>query len=118
MDDQEPVELNEAAAAYRVEPRSGFESRGGMWPVPGSDGMFSAQPHLVFSAADFKTKCLALMDLVDKHGGDITITKRGKPVAKLVPATTDPRKSLKGSVLYTADDIDRPRPELWRRRVE
>ena len=112
------MELREAAAAYRAEPRSEFDTHGGMWPVPGSDGMYSARPHLVFSAAEFKARCLALMDLIDQHGGDITITKRGKPVAKLVPATPKPKRSMKGSVLYTADDIDRPRPEWWGRRAE
>lgn len=34
-------------------------------------------------AAEFKAKCLALLDEVDAEG--IIITKRGKPVAKLVP---------------------------------
>ncbi len=34
-------------------------------------------------AAEFKAKCLALLDEVDSEG--IIITKRGKPVAKLVP---------------------------------
>ncbi len=36
------------------------------------------------SAAKFKEQCLALMDSVGPEG--ITITKRGKPVARLVPA--------------------------------
>lgn len=34
-------------------------------------------------AAKFKAQCLALIDEVDEEG--IVITKRGKPVAKLVP---------------------------------
>jgi len=34
-------------------------------------------------AAKFKEKCLSLLDSVGPEG--ITITKRGKPVAKLVP---------------------------------
>ncbi|MGE5594453.1 MAG: type II toxin-antitoxin system Phd/YefM family antitoxin [Hyphomicrobiales bacterium] len=34
-------------------------------------------------AATFKEQCLALLDEVDPEG--IVITKRGKPVAKLVP---------------------------------
>ena len=37
------------------------------------------------SAADFKTHCLAAMDAVNKQRLPIVITKRGKPVAKLVP---------------------------------
>lgn len=35
------------------------------------------------SAAKFKEQCLALMDTVGPEG--IVITKRGKPVARLVP---------------------------------
>ncbi len=38
-------------------------------------------------AAKFKEQCLSLLDEVDPDG--IVITKRGKPVAKLIPLTTD-----------------------------
>ena len=38
------------------------------------------------TAAEFKAKCLALMDQVAASGEGIVITKRGKPVARLVPA--------------------------------
>ena len=34
-------------------------------------------------ASEFKVKCLKLMDEVADGGGEIVITKRGKPVAKL-----------------------------------
>ena len=34
-------------------------------------------------AAKFKEQCLAILDSVDEEG--IVITKRGKPVAKLIP---------------------------------
>lgn len=34
-------------------------------------------------AAKFKEQCLALLDQVDEEG--IVITKRGRPVAKLIP---------------------------------
>jgi len=37
-------------------------------------------------AGEFKAKCLAIMDQVFQSGESILITKRGKPVAKLVPA--------------------------------
>ena len=37
-------------------------------------------------AAKFKAQCLALMDTVSASGEGILITKRGKPVAQLVPA--------------------------------
>lgn len=35
------------------------------------------------SAAKFKEQCLAILDAVDEEG--IVVTKRGKPVAKLIP---------------------------------
>ncbi len=37
-------------------------------------------------AGEFKTRCLALMDDVRSTREPVIITKRGKPVAKLVPA--------------------------------
>ena len=37
------------------------------------------------AAGEFKARCLALMDDVQSTREPIVITKRGKPVAKLVP---------------------------------
>lgn len=37
-------------------------------------------------AGEFKAHCLALMDEVERTREPIVVTKRGKPVAKLVPA--------------------------------
>ncbi len=44
------------------------------------------------SAAEFKAKCLKIMDEIARTRKPIVITKRGKPVAKLVPAELTPRK--------------------------
>jgi prevent-host-death family protein len=49
------------------------------------------------SAAKFKEQCLALLDQVDGDG--IVITKRGKPVAKLIPLSAD-SASLIGSLKH------------------
>jgi prevent-host-death family protein len=38
-------------------------------------------------AGQFKAKCLAIMDRVQKTGESVLITKRGKPVAQLLPAS-------------------------------
>ena len=38
-------------------------------------------------AAQFKAQCLAVMDQVSQSGRAIVITKHGKPVVKLVPAS-------------------------------
>jgi len=51
------------------------------------------------AAAKFKEQCLALLDEVDPDG--IVITKRGKPVAKLIPFASDSASligSLKGKL--------------------
>ncbi len=37
------------------------------------------------SATEFRAKCLGLIDEVAETGREIVITKRGKPVARLVP---------------------------------
>jgi len=38
------------------------------------------------AAGTFKAQCLAIMDQVLQSGEPVVITKRGRPVAKLVPA--------------------------------
>lgn len=52
--------------------------------------------HRLVSATEFKAKCLALLDEVQEHGGTITVTKRGRPVATVSPAKRKPFKSTKG----------------------
>jgi prevent-host-death family protein len=41
------------------------------------------------AAGAFKANCLAVMDEVQAKRITVVITKRGKPVAKLVPINTD-----------------------------
>ena len=53
-------------------------------------------------AAQFKARCLKLLDEVAETGETIVVTKRGKPVAKVEPVEEPP--SLKGSVIYLIDD--------------
>jgi len=51
------------------------------------------------AAAKFKEQCLSILDEVDEEG--IVITKRGKPVAKLIPIRAESASligSLKGKV--------------------
>jgi prevent-host-death family protein len=42
------------------------------------------------AATEFKTNCLRLMDQVAQQRRPIVITKRGKPVAKLMPVEPEP----------------------------
>jgi prevent-host-death family protein len=44
-----------------------------------------AEPADHVTAAEFKAKCLRLMDEVAKRRTPLVITKRGKPLVKLVP---------------------------------
>ncbi len=53
------------------------------------------------SAAEFKAKCLKLMDEIAKTRKPIVITKRGKPVAKLVAVDPEPRQRLFGCMAGT-----------------
>jgi prevent-host-death family protein len=58
------------------------------------------------SAAKFKTNCLRLMDEVAQRRTPIVITKRGKPVAKLVPAddvSIDPFGCMAGTIKICGD---------------
>ena len=42
------------------------------------------------AAAEFKAKCLRLIDEVAKRRNPLVITKRGKPLVKLVPISDEP----------------------------
>lgn len=69
----------------------------------------------VVPASEFKARCLELMDRIRQHGGEIVITKRGEPVAKLVqvgPKSHDIFGYLKGTVTYHGD-IVAPTGERW-----
>jgi len=66
-------------------------------------------------AGEFKAKCLAIMDELQQRGGVYIITKRGVPVAKLVPARVERRPllgSMKGTVI-TRGDLVSPLDEPW-----
>lgn len=66
-------------------------------------------------AGQFKAQCLALLDEVAREHETILVTKRGKPVARVVPATgieTDLRAELKGSILQE-EDLIRPVSVAW-----
>jgi prevent-host-death family protein len=56
-------------------------------------------------AGRFKNHCLGLLDEVARTRSVVVVTKRGKPVAKLVPVeeTSRPRP-LKGSVVRESGD--------------
>jgi prevent-host-death family protein len=60
-------------------------------------------------AGEFKARCLKLMDEVRATRRPIVITKRGKPVAKLVPVEEEARREIfgcmRGTVTIVGDII-------------
>ena len=60
----------------------------------------------MIKASEFKAKCLALMDEVERTGETLVITKKGKPVAKLVPHRKRKKSAFgiwEGRVFITGD---------------
>jgi prevent-host-death family protein len=61
-------------------------------------------------AGEFKARCLRVMDEVKKSRTPVVITKKGRPVAKLVPADT-PAVDVFGCMVGTArivGDVEAP----------
>ncbi len=59
----------------------------------------------VVPAGEFKTHCLRLLDRVQKTGDTIIVTKRGRPVAKVVRVDDARRVSLRGTVHVHGDIV-------------
>jgi prevent-host-death family protein len=61
-------------------------------------------------ASEFKAKCLAILDEVERTGEAVIILKRGRPVARLVPLTLGeekyPQQSLRGTVDILGDILE------------
>ena len=65
----------------------------------------------VVPAGRFKAECLALLDRVEQTGEPVVVTKRGRPVAEVVPIRAR-KGTLKGSVRVRGD-IVRPILDTW-----
>jgi len=73
-------------------------------------------------AGEFKARCLQLMAEVERTRRPVTITKRGRPVARLVPVEAEVEQFL-GSLrarIRIAGDITKPTepPEVWETEKE
>jgi prevent-host-death family protein len=66
--------------------------------------MSDSEPSI--AAGEFKARCLALLDRVAATGEPLVVTKRGRPVARLVPARAPGQPSLRGSVTIRGDLVD------------
>ena len=69
------------------------------------------------SATEFKAKCLAYLDEIEQHGGPITITRRGRPVAVLGRprrrAFKSPGNSWAGKMQIVGDIVNVDTAEVW-----
>jgi len=75
-----------------------------------------AKPLQTIAAGKFKAECLKIMDIVHNKHISVTITKRGKPIAKLVPTDEDKAGTSFGCMKATAVikmDIVEPIDESW-----
>jgi prevent-host-death family protein len=70
------------------------------------------------NASDFKARCLAILDEVARTGHPVTILKRGREVAQLVPVSPRdqgyPQETLRGTVHIRGDIVAPVVPaETW-----
>ncbi|MBV8686209.1 MAG: type II toxin-antitoxin system prevent-host-death family antitoxin [Alphaproteobacteria bacterium] len=75
----------------------------------------------MIGAAEFKAKCLAILDEVQRTGEPVTITKRGKPVAEVKAVVPAERPSLIGFMkgkLKILGDIETPLDPDWEEEWE
>lgn len=69
-------------------------------------------------ASEFKAKCLAILDEVERTGETVTILKRGRAVARLLPPAPAkgryPQHALFGTVRVVGDIVEPMLPaESW-----
>lgn len=70
-----------------------------------------------YSVSEFKAKALGLIDDVSRNGHSLTITKRGKPVARVIPWQSEDQKptagKLRDTILEETDIVSPLGPKLW-----
>jgi prevent-host-death family protein len=54
------------------------------------------------SISEFKAKCLGLIEQVHKTRQPLRITRHGRPVAEVVPASPDRKRKFLGDMIGTA----------------
>jgi prevent-host-death family protein len=66
------------------------------------------------TAAELQERLSAVLDELEEDGEEIEITRRGRVVARVVPAERLPRTALLGSLTFHGD-ITEPLGEDWDR---
>lgn len=66
------------------------------------------------SAAEFRNRCLAVLEQVERTRVPVTVTRHGRPVARITPIAEEPaaRNPLEGSIEYQGDLVS-PLGEEW-----
>lgn len=66
------------------------------------------------SVSKFKSTCLAVLEDINKQKKRVIITKRGKPIAEVIPFETDLEDiSLKDTVTFIGDIVSPVAEEDW-----
>ncbi len=68
------------------------------------------------SAAEFKAKCLDVLDRVAELGEPVVVTKRGRPVARVVPLLNRPQRlwgAMRGEIEVRGDIVS-PLDVAWK----
>jgi len=67
----------------------------------------SGLPHRTIGVAEFKARCLELIEAVGTRGDELTITKRGQPIARVTPVgrAHDPLRGMLRDRLTIHGDI-------------
>ena len=65
-------------------------------------------PAMEIGVSEFKTRCLEIMDTLSRGGPDVIVTRRGRPIARVVPIRRERRplrNSLSGLVEIRGDIV-------------
>jgi prevent-host-death family protein len=67
--------------------------------------MTMARTSRTIGAGEFKTRCLALLDEIAEKREELVVTKRGRPVARVVPMEEPSRAKFEGSLTFDGDIV-------------
>jgi prevent-host-death family protein len=65
-----------------------------------------AKGKATISVAQFKDRCLRVMAEVSATGMEVTVTKRGKPLVRIVPVVDrEDERRLEGAIVHQDEEI-------------
>ncbi len=70
----------------------------------------------VLGISDFKRRCLEILDRIHRRGGNLVITKRGEPIARVTPmrsGTSSLRGLLRGRLVIHGDIVHSSFADEW-----